>query len=106
MRVPNAVICLAPRGQRGRGLGVGSPRLSNWEHCMSTSKKEDISIHAKNCTWELYWSVGSAGVAGQLGRTRRPLKSAKPLQRPKLHLITRPRRPTPVKVAVTNGNVP
>jgi len=33
MRLPNAEINLSPRGQRGRGQGVGSPRLSNLEHC-------------------------------------------------------------------------
>src|SRR2546423_4684569 len=42
MRVPNAVICLAPRGQRGRGLGVGSPRLSNWEHCPRELQRQPL----------------------------------------------------------------
>jgi hypothetical protein len=30
--LPNAEINLSPRGQRGRGQVVGSPRLSNLEH--------------------------------------------------------------------------
>jgi hypothetical protein len=33
MRLPNAEINLSPRGQRGRGQGVSSPRLSNLGHC-------------------------------------------------------------------------
>ena len=34
MRLPNAEINLSPRGQRGRGQGVSSPRLSNLGHCL------------------------------------------------------------------------
>jgi biotin synthase-like enzyme len=32
IRLPNAEINLSPRDQRGRGQGVGLPRLSNLEH--------------------------------------------------------------------------
>ena len=43
---------------------------------VSRRKREDTSSNARNCTWEMYWSVRSVGkrgsgvVAGQLGITR------------------------------------
>src|SRR3954452_21752407 len=45
MRLPNAEINLSPRGQRVRGQGVSSPRLSNWEHCCPPPKS---TIHASS----------------------------------------------------------
>jgi hypothetical protein len=43
---------------------------------ISSRKKEDTATNAKDCTWEMYWSVKSVGkrgsgiLAGQLGITR------------------------------------
>lgn len=41
MRLPNAEINLSPRGQGGRGQGVGSPRLSDPEHCLEVYSSQD-----------------------------------------------------------------
>ena len=55
MRLPNAEINLSPRGQRGRGQGVGSPHLSNLEHCR----------HGVDEIGPVFWVLEMIGLQGE-----------------------------------------